>query len=202
MEPRISTITFGVKDMARAIRFYRDGLGFPTDASVAALPRASAAERLYRRQTSMRKLTIVLLALCSVGAAASDLKALARIDPGGGCRSNRALVGPCFEVDGRAFAANGTPGFRIAVKDTKRILGVLPPEKEIVPACFRKNVTFEQDLIGHFTVCPFSPDKAGSMRMVCVEEVRDAVTRSIEPAGKHGRERRVEDCQLEPRRRP
>jgi catechol 2,3-dioxygenase-like lactoylglutathione lyase family enzyme len=32
MEPRISTITFGVKDMARAIRFYRDGLGFPTDA--------------------------------------------------------------------------------------------------------------------------------------------------------------------------
>ena len=32
MEPRISIITLGVKDMARAIRFYRDGLGFPTDA--------------------------------------------------------------------------------------------------------------------------------------------------------------------------
>ena len=32
MEPRISTITLGVKDMARAIRFYRDGLGFPTHA--------------------------------------------------------------------------------------------------------------------------------------------------------------------------
>jgi catechol 2,3-dioxygenase-like lactoylglutathione lyase family enzyme len=30
-EPRISIITLGVADMARAIAFYRDGLGFPTD---------------------------------------------------------------------------------------------------------------------------------------------------------------------------
>lgn len=32
MEPRISIITLGVRDMARAIRFYRDGLGLPTEA--------------------------------------------------------------------------------------------------------------------------------------------------------------------------
>jgi len=32
MEPRISIITLGVSDLPRAIRFYRDGLGFPTDA--------------------------------------------------------------------------------------------------------------------------------------------------------------------------
>jgi len=30
MEPRISSITLGVSDLTRAIRFYRDGLGFPT----------------------------------------------------------------------------------------------------------------------------------------------------------------------------
>jgi len=30
MQPRISTITLGVADLPRAIRFYRDGLGFPT----------------------------------------------------------------------------------------------------------------------------------------------------------------------------
>ncbi len=29
-EPRISIITLGVSDMRRSIRFYRDGLGFPT----------------------------------------------------------------------------------------------------------------------------------------------------------------------------
>ena len=32
MEPRISLITLGVADLPRAIRFYRDGLGFPTTA--------------------------------------------------------------------------------------------------------------------------------------------------------------------------
>src|SRR3954451_23402229 len=30
MEPRISLITLGVADLVRAVRFYRDGLGFPT----------------------------------------------------------------------------------------------------------------------------------------------------------------------------
>lgn len=32
MEPRISIITLGVADLSRSIRFYRDGLGFPTKA--------------------------------------------------------------------------------------------------------------------------------------------------------------------------
>ncbi|MCC6580006.1 MAG: VOC family protein [Phycisphaeraceae bacterium] len=32
MEPRISIITLGVRDLPRAIRFYRDGLGLPTSA--------------------------------------------------------------------------------------------------------------------------------------------------------------------------
>ncbi|HYF35413.1 MAG TPA: VOC family protein [Prosthecobacter sp.] len=30
MEPRISLLTLGVSDLARSVRFYRDGLGFPT----------------------------------------------------------------------------------------------------------------------------------------------------------------------------
>lgn len=30
MEPRISIITFGVADLERSFRFYKDGLGFPT----------------------------------------------------------------------------------------------------------------------------------------------------------------------------
>ncbi|MGD0767861.1 MAG: VOC family protein [Tepidisphaeraceae bacterium] len=29
MDPRISIITLGVKDLERSLRFYRDGLGFP-----------------------------------------------------------------------------------------------------------------------------------------------------------------------------
>ncbi|MCE9546769.1 MAG: VOC family protein [Planctomycetia bacterium] len=30
MEPRISLVTLGVSDLQRSLRFYRDGLGFPT----------------------------------------------------------------------------------------------------------------------------------------------------------------------------
>jgi len=30
MEPRVSLITLGVKDLERSVRFYRDGLGLPT----------------------------------------------------------------------------------------------------------------------------------------------------------------------------
>ena len=32
MEPRITVITLGVADMDRSVRFYRDGLGFPSSA--------------------------------------------------------------------------------------------------------------------------------------------------------------------------
>lgn len=32
MEPRITIITLGVADLPRSLRFYRDGLGFPTQA--------------------------------------------------------------------------------------------------------------------------------------------------------------------------
>jgi catechol 2,3-dioxygenase-like lactoylglutathione lyase family enzyme len=34
MEPRITVITLGVDDLERAVRFYRDGLGLPTDGIV------------------------------------------------------------------------------------------------------------------------------------------------------------------------
>lgn len=34
MKPRISVLTLGVEDLERAVRFYRDGLGFPTDGIV------------------------------------------------------------------------------------------------------------------------------------------------------------------------
>jgi hypothetical protein len=31
MQPRLSLVTLGVRDLSRAIAFYRDGLGLPTD---------------------------------------------------------------------------------------------------------------------------------------------------------------------------
>ncbi|RYF83054.1 MAG: VOC family protein, partial [Comamonadaceae bacterium] len=34
MKPRITLITLGVDDLERAVRFYRDGLGWPTEGTV------------------------------------------------------------------------------------------------------------------------------------------------------------------------
>ena len=34
MKPRVTLITLGVDDLERALRFYRDGLGFTTDGIV------------------------------------------------------------------------------------------------------------------------------------------------------------------------
>jgi catechol-2,3-dioxygenase len=31
MKPRITVITLGVNDLEKAVEFYRDGLGFPTE---------------------------------------------------------------------------------------------------------------------------------------------------------------------------
>jgi hypothetical protein len=74
---------------------------------------------------------------------------------------------------------------------------VLPPENEIVPACLRGEVTFKQDVVGQFTVCPFGPAKPGAMRMVCVDEVRAAVARSIVAAGQRAVDRKIEDCRVQ-----
>ena len=54
MQPRISIITLGVADLPRAIRFYRDGLGLPTDAKddapIAFFMTAGVRLALYPRQ--------------------------------------------------------------------------------------------------------------------------------------------------------
>lgn len=51
MEPRISFITLGVSNLSRSIRFYRDGLRFPTSASdsdeIAVFTTAGARLALY-----------------------------------------------------------------------------------------------------------------------------------------------------------
>ena len=35
MEPRLHIVTLGVRDLPRAVRFYRDGLGFPLSSASA-----------------------------------------------------------------------------------------------------------------------------------------------------------------------
>ena len=61
MEPRISIVTLGVSDMERSVRFYRDGLGLPTDYSsgnVAFFQTAGTWLGLYPRESLAQDATV------------------------------------------------------------------------------------------------------------------------------------------------
>jgi catechol 2,3-dioxygenase-like lactoylglutathione lyase family enzyme len=61
MKPRISMVTLGVKDLEAAIRFYRDGLGFPkmeSSPDVAFFPLNGSWLGLYNRDSLAEDATI------------------------------------------------------------------------------------------------------------------------------------------------
>jgi len=90
------------------------------------------------------------------------------------CKGNHELVAPCFTVHGRLFAANGTPTFRIWPVGTKRLYGVSGAEdRGSLPECLAPHIGFDKQLYADFVVCPFTHDRAGWMRFVCVESARN-----------------------------
>jgi len=129
----------------------------------------------WARCTRMQCSRILLLALLACG----NASAREPIDMAMGCKSNPQLAGKCFVVGGRLSAYNGNPTFRIFRAGTSRILGVIPSEDpRSLPAELRGIASFEHDVFGTFTVCPFTPSKAGVMQFVCIESVRDARVRA------------------------
>jgi len=99
--------------------------------------------------------------------------------PGPRCAATSA-VGPCFLVHGRLVEANGTPGLRILVVGTKRILGVHnddvePGQPAGYPKCLLPHFGPGKDLSADFTVCPVAPDREGRMRPVCIESASNMV---------------------------
>jgi hypothetical protein len=107
----------------------------------------------------------------------------AEIDPGQGCQSNPAVVGPCFELQGRSFRAHkGTPSLRIQPARSRRALGVLPSGAEIIPACLQDLVQPGVAVRGRFLVCPLTVATRRQMQMVCVQEVRQLVASRWDPA--------------------
>lgn len=84
----------------------------------------------------------------------------------------------CRWVDGRLSAYNGTPTFRIWPKGTKRLLGVVDRSgasegASVLPAkAWKMKPSFNRDLWGSFRVCPQTPERAGWMTMVLVNDVR------------------------------
>ena len=118
----------------------------------------------------MRRLT-VSMALAAALAAAQTTAAERPV----ACKGNPAIVAACFTVHGTMTAHNGAPTFRIRNAATHRILGVhgdqdgLPPE--LIPILMAPKGD----------ACPFTRERVGHMRMVCVESVKNLHIHPLEP---------------------
>lgn len=101
---------------------------------------------------------------------------LARAEPVPACKSSTRVVGDCFTVHGRLSAWNGAPAFRIRPAGTRRMLGVDAPDGDPLHALPPEVGTlvapdaFQVDLDGDFLLCPFTADRPGHMRLVCIAD--------------------------------
>jgi hypothetical protein len=95
------------------------------------------------------------------------------------CRTDPRVTGKCFEVHGRLRFGNGNPALRMWRVGTDRILGIWDDEDPIVPANLASTLEpgLGRTVFGDFLVCPFTVERPGSMRMVCIESARNLVVR-------------------------
>jgi hypothetical protein len=87
------------------------------------------------------------------------------------CTSDPDLVDACFTVHGRLNFANGNPTARIWRIGTKRILGT----DDILPGSLGLKMDFGVEAYGDFYVCPFTPERRGEMRSVCIESAQNVI---------------------------
>lgn len=115
----------------------------------------------------MRKALAVVAALVT-GTIGSGAHAVAADQPR--CEGRPDLAGQCFVVRGRMAGGNGTPWLRIWRFGTDRMLGVeqFDDESPNVPADLNARLGPGVRIYGDFRVCPLGPERAGTMRRICV----------------------------------
>lgn len=86
-------------------------------------------------------------------------------------------TGPAYVVHGRLSTSCGTPGCRIWVIGSKRILGVAESgqENSFMPVKLQALLSTENLIFGDFTVVPLADDEPGVMRPVCVTAAKNLV---------------------------
>ena len=145
---------------------------------------SSGSEARAPRQLLLGTLAAIVL-LSSGPVSAEDRSA-----PRAHCKGNPELVEPCFTVHGRLFAANGTPSLRIWPIGTKRILGVHHDEEPwSVPGCLSPHIGFDKDLYADFLLCPFTHERTGRMRFVCIESASRMLVQDSTSASAGGKPR-------------
>jgi hypothetical protein len=90
------------------------------------------------------------------------------------CREHPQVVGESFVVHGALRLANGAPSVRLWRIGTKRILGISEGRFYLegycnLPKWIEARLDWHTQLVGDFVVYPFTKDKAGVMRLVCID---------------------------------
>lgn len=93
------------------------------------------------------------------------------------CKDSPKVVGPCYEVRGVLFYANGGPSTRIAIPGTKRILGVVDEEEGMPEYISKLMRNFNDEVHGVFLVCPYAKERPGHMRPVRIESGKNLIHR-------------------------
>jgi len=98
------------------------------------------------------------------------------------CKGNPKIVGACYSVHARLNLGADTVRLRLWPVGTKRILGVTggPIMDDADDPIYPQNLRFTPDveaIYGDFEVCPFTQEKAGAMRLVCIQSASHIVVK-------------------------
>jgi hypothetical protein len=94
------------------------------------------------------------------------------------CKDHPMLSGPCFKIRGRMSLFNGSFPIQIWPVGTHRMLAIGGGEfhldgYENLPESLERQLNWKNAMFADFTVCPFTADKPGHMRQVCVESAEN-----------------------------
>jgi len=99
----------------------------------------------------------------------------------GACRED-ASAGACFSIHGRLAAGKGSSAVRLWIVGTQRTLALSPDDPaQLEPACLREDVADGKRLYADFVVCPLAPDRAGTIRPMCIQSASHRIVE--EPNG-------------------
>jgi hypothetical protein len=101
------------------------------------------------------------------------------------CHTVPTAAQPCFTAPGRLSVYNGTPGIRLWLRGTKRLLGVVGGDGDaesdtLLPPRLRAAMMPTKPgplltVVGVFRVCPLATERAGWMRPVCIVSATQVV---------------------------
>jgi hypothetical protein len=131
----------------------------------------------------MSKSLVNLAILIVLGCGCSKLSFADDRPPNKSCRQHPQLSGRCFTLRGRLSLYNGTPSRRIWPVGSDRLLGIsegrfaLPGYTNLPAELVDKLADFDHEMFADFLVCPFTDDRPGVMRLVCVEAAKNVFVR-------------------------